>query len=93
MRPVFFTLHVGSREVGLHTYGVLIAVGLAAGLVLGAREARRRQLDVGVADGIRDNRKMARRAIPMRRSQVRVWMRARAELRSVLPPTIRTRPS
>jgi phosphatidylglycerol:prolipoprotein diacylglycerol transferase len=47
MRPTFFTLHVGSREVGLHTYGVLIAVGLAAGLVLGAREARRRHLDVG----------------------------------------------
>ena len=47
MRPVLVTLHVGSREVGLHTYGLLIAAGLAAGIALGAREARRRGLDVG----------------------------------------------
>jgi len=47
MRPVLVTLHVGSREVGLHTYGILIAVGLGVGIALGAREARRRGLDVG----------------------------------------------
>jgi phosphatidylglycerol---prolipoprotein diacylglyceryl transferase len=47
MRPVLLTLHVGSREVGLHTYGLLIALGLAAGITLAAREARRRTMDVG----------------------------------------------
>jgi phosphatidylglycerol:prolipoprotein diacylglycerol transferase len=47
MRPVLVTLHVGAREVGVHTYGLLIAAGLAAGIALGAREARRRGLDVG----------------------------------------------
>jgi phosphatidylglycerol:prolipoprotein diacylglycerol transferase len=47
MRPVLVTLHVGAREVGLHTYGLLIAVGIAAAIALGAREARRRSLDVG----------------------------------------------
>lgn len=47
MRPVLFTLHLGSREVGLHTYGILIAVGLGVGIWLAAREARRRGLDVG----------------------------------------------
>jgi phosphatidylglycerol---prolipoprotein diacylglyceryl transferase len=47
MRPVLVTLHVGSHEVGLHTYGILIAVGLGIGIALGAREARRRGLDVG----------------------------------------------
>jgi phosphatidylglycerol:prolipoprotein diacylglycerol transferase len=31
----------------VHTYGLLIAVGLALGITLGAREARRRGLDVG----------------------------------------------
>jgi phosphatidylglycerol:prolipoprotein diacylglycerol transferase len=47
MRPVLFTLHLGSREVGLHTYGILIALGLAVAIWLSAREARRRGLDVG----------------------------------------------
>jgi len=47
MRPVLVTLHVGPREVGVHTYGLLIALGLALGIALGAREARRRGLDVG----------------------------------------------
>ena len=47
MRPVLVTLHVGARELGVRTYGVLIALGLAAGIALGAREARRRGLDVG----------------------------------------------
>jgi phosphatidylglycerol:prolipoprotein diacylglycerol transferase len=47
LRPVLVTLHLGAREVGVHTYGLLIAVGLALGIALGAREARRRGLDVG----------------------------------------------
>jgi phosphatidylglycerol:prolipoprotein diacylglycerol transferase len=47
MRPVLVTLHVGAREVGIHTYGLAIALGLAVGIALGAREARRRGLDVG----------------------------------------------
>jgi phosphatidylglycerol:prolipoprotein diacylglycerol transferase len=47
MRPVLFTLHVGSREIGLHTYGLLIAVGLGLGIALGTREARRRGLETG----------------------------------------------
>jgi phosphatidylglycerol:prolipoprotein diacylglycerol transferase len=47
MRPVLFTLHVGSSELGVHTYGLLIALGLGVGITLGAREARRRGLDVG----------------------------------------------
>jgi phosphatidylglycerol:prolipoprotein diacylglycerol transferase len=47
MRPVLFTLHVGSSELGVHTYGLLIAVGLGVAIALGAREARRRGLDVG----------------------------------------------
>ncbi|HEX4403538.1 MAG TPA: prolipoprotein diacylglyceryl transferase [Polyangia bacterium] len=47
MRPLFFSVPVGGHEVGVHTYGLLIAVGLAVGIALGAREARRRGLDVG----------------------------------------------
>lgn len=47
MRPVFFTLRLGSQEIGLRTYGLLIAAGLAVGIAMGAREARRRGLDVG----------------------------------------------
>src|ERR1700759_392196 len=47
MRPLFFSVPLGGHEVGVHTYGLLIAVGLAVGIALGAREARRRGLDVG----------------------------------------------
>jgi phosphatidylglycerol:prolipoprotein diacylglycerol transferase len=47
MRPVFFTLHLGSHEVGLRSYGLLIAAGLAVGIAMAVREARRRGLDVG----------------------------------------------
>ncbi|HVU50917.1 MAG TPA: prolipoprotein diacylglyceryl transferase [Polyangia bacterium] len=47
MRPILVTLHVGAREIGVHTYGLAIAAGLAVGIALGAREARRRGLDVG----------------------------------------------
>jgi phosphatidylglycerol:prolipoprotein diacylglycerol transferase len=47
MRPVLLSLHFGSREIGVHTYGVLIAVGIAAGIAVAYREARRRHLDGG----------------------------------------------
>jgi phosphatidylglycerol:prolipoprotein diacylglycerol transferase len=47
MRPVLVTLHVGAREIGVHTYGLAIAAGIAVAIVLAAREARRRGLDVG----------------------------------------------
>jgi hypothetical protein len=42
-----FTLRFGGREIGLHSYGVLIAVGLAAGIVVSYREGRRRGFDGG----------------------------------------------
>jgi phosphatidylglycerol---prolipoprotein diacylglyceryl transferase len=42
-----FTLRIGGREIGLHTYGVLIAVGLAIGIALAYREGRRRGFDGG----------------------------------------------
>lgn len=47
MRPVFFTLHLGSQEIGLHSYGLLIAAGIFVGIVMSVREARHRGLDVG----------------------------------------------
>src|SRR3954462_8129673 len=47
MRPVLFTLRLGSSELGVHTYGLFIALGLGVAIALGAREARRRGLDVG----------------------------------------------
>lgn len=47
MRPVLFSVRMGAREVGVHTYGVLVAVGLALGIAVAYREARRRNLDVG----------------------------------------------
>jgi len=42
-----FTLRFGGREIALHSYGVLIAVGLAAGIALAYREGRRRGFDGG----------------------------------------------
>jgi phosphatidylglycerol:prolipoprotein diacylglycerol transferase len=47
MRPLLFSLRIGAHELGLHTYGILIALGLALGIGLGYREARRRGLDGG----------------------------------------------
>jgi phosphatidylglycerol:prolipoprotein diacylglycerol transferase len=47
MRPVLLSFHFGSRELGLHSYGLFIAAGLVAGIVLAYREARRRGLDGG----------------------------------------------
>jgi phosphatidylglycerol:prolipoprotein diacylglycerol transferase len=45
--PVLFSLRLGGREIALHSYGVLIAAGLAAGIVLAHRRARRDGLDGG----------------------------------------------
>ena len=42
-----FTLRLGGREIALHSYGVLIAVGLATGLALAYRQARRQGMDAG----------------------------------------------
>jgi phosphatidylglycerol:prolipoprotein diacylglycerol transferase len=47
LRPILFSLRLGSHEVGLHTYGVLIALGIAAGIALAYREGRRQGLDGG----------------------------------------------
>ncbi len=47
MRPVLMSLNLGGRELALHGYGVLVAVGFAAGIVLAFREARRQGMDGG----------------------------------------------
>ena len=47
MRPILFSLRLGSHDVGLHTYGVLIALGIAAGISLAYREGRRQGFDGG----------------------------------------------
>jgi phosphatidylglycerol:prolipoprotein diacylglycerol transferase len=47
MRPILFSLHLGARALELRSYGILIALGLAIGIALGHREARRRGLDGG----------------------------------------------
>ena len=47
MFNTLFTLRLGGREISLHTYGILIAIGLAAGIVLAYRQARRQGWDGG----------------------------------------------
>ena len=47
MFPILFSLRIGERVVGIHTYGVLIALGFAAGIAVAWREAQRRGLDGG----------------------------------------------
>jgi phosphatidylglycerol:prolipoprotein diacylglycerol transferase len=47
LHPVLFTFGVGQREIALHSYGVLIAVGLAIGIAVAHREGRRRGFDGG----------------------------------------------
>jgi phosphatidylglycerol---prolipoprotein diacylglyceryl transferase len=42
-----FTLRLGGREIALHSYGVLIAIGLAVGIALAYRQARRQRMDGG----------------------------------------------
>jgi phosphatidylglycerol:prolipoprotein diacylglycerol transferase len=41
------TLHLGGREISLRSYGILIAIGLAAGISYGYRRAREDGLDGG----------------------------------------------
>ncbi len=41
------TLRFGGRQIGLHSYGVLIAVGLACGVALAYHEGKRQKLDGG----------------------------------------------
>jgi phosphatidylglycerol:prolipoprotein diacylglycerol transferase len=43
--PVLATLRFGGRQVGLHSYGVMIAVGLACGIAIAYQEAKRHKLD------------------------------------------------
>ncbi len=45
MKPMLLSLHLGGREIGLHSYGVLIGCGCAVAIVLAFREARRQGLD------------------------------------------------
>jgi phosphatidylglycerol:prolipoprotein diacylglycerol transferase len=47
VRPTLFTLPFGAHGLGVHSYGLAIALGFAAGVVLAAREARRLGLDPG----------------------------------------------
>jgi phosphatidylglycerol---prolipoprotein diacylglyceryl transferase len=47
VRPTLFTLPLGAHGLGVHSYGLAIALGFAAGVVLAAREARRVGLDPG----------------------------------------------
>jgi phosphatidylglycerol:prolipoprotein diacylglycerol transferase len=47
MFPTLFTVRLGGRELAFHSYGVLIAVGLAAGIAVAYREARRQGFDRG----------------------------------------------
>jgi phosphatidylglycerol:prolipoprotein diacylglycerol transferase len=47
MFPTLFSVRLGGRELAFHSYGVLIAVGLAAGIVVAYREARRQGFDRG----------------------------------------------
>src|SRR5438128_362222 len=41
------SLRFGGRELGLHSYAILIACGFAIGIALAYRQARRRGLDGG----------------------------------------------
>jgi phosphatidylglycerol:prolipoprotein diacylglycerol transferase len=45
--PVLATLRFGGRTIGVHSYGVLIALGLACGVALAYREGKRQNLDGG----------------------------------------------
>jgi phosphatidylglycerol:prolipoprotein diacylglycerol transferase len=47
LHPVLFTFPFGRREIALHSYGLLIAAGLAVGIWLASREGARRGFDRG----------------------------------------------
>jgi len=44
MRPTLFSLHLGGRSFGVHTYGLAVATGLALGIILAVRQATREGL-------------------------------------------------
>lgn len=46
MRPTLFSLRLFGHEIGLHSYGLAIALGFAAGIFLAARQARRLEMNV-----------------------------------------------
>jgi len=47
LHPVLLTFSLGRREIALHSYGLLIAAGLAVGIWLAHREAGRRGFEQG----------------------------------------------
>ena len=47
MFPVLATLRFGGRAIGVHSYGVLLAVGLACGVAFAYHEGKRQKLDGG----------------------------------------------
>jgi phosphatidylglycerol:prolipoprotein diacylglycerol transferase len=47
LHPVLFTFPLGRHEIALHSYGLLIAAGLAVGIWLAHREGGRRGFDQG----------------------------------------------
>lgn len=46
MKPVLLSFELAGRSIALPSYGLFVALGLAAGIVLAARQARRVGLDV-----------------------------------------------
>ena len=51
MRPNLYTLHVGAHGLPIHAYGLLVAVGAIAGVLLALRQGRRMGFDTaGVLD-------------------------------------------
>ena len=47
MRPTLVSIPIGDHEVGVHTYGLLVALGFAVGIVRFWRAGRRQGLDGG----------------------------------------------
>jgi phosphatidylglycerol:prolipoprotein diacylglycerol transferase len=47
LHPVLLSFPLGRREIALHSYGLLIAAGLAIGIAVAHREGRRRGLEGG----------------------------------------------
>ena len=45
MRPTLFALHLGARSLDVHAYGLLVALGAIAGIVLAVRQGRRMGFD------------------------------------------------
>ena len=46
MKPTLFALHFGSRALPIHAYGLLVALGAIAGVLLAVRQGRRMGFDV-----------------------------------------------